>query len=132
MFAESNAITNDLFKDNFNLFIGELKLLSGNEIYIDKLEKMKTRIVELGAKLYAPNKGDDGYNVLNHGDFHNKNVMVTREDGKINDLILVRDVFLHLFSSIIIPLILPAGLSNLCLCLSRNRYYIWPLHDDRL
>lgn len=100
MFAESNAITNNLLKENFDLFIGELKLLSGNEIYIDKLDKMKTRIVELGAKLYAPNKGDDGYNVLNHGDFHNKNVMVTRKDGKLDDLILVREgyVFLHLFS----------------------------------
>lgn len=56
-------------------FIDELKTWPGYEIYVEKFEKILKNFADLGKKHAEPNKAGEGYNVLNHGDFHIKNLM---------------------------------------------------------
>lgn len=65
----------DLFMLNVQSFIDELKTWPGYEMYVEKLLKMFENHNEKGTKTFTPNTPGQGYNVLNHGDFHAKNVM---------------------------------------------------------
>lgn len=65
----------DLFMLNVQSFIDELKTWPGYETYVKKLVNMFKNHNQKGAKTFTPNEESEGYNVLNHGDFHAKNVM---------------------------------------------------------
>lgn len=76
---------------NMNLFIDEVRTWSGYEVITQKLEQTVEKFEELGAKIYEPNTGHfDGFNVLNHGDFHFSNMLFKKNDeGKISDVLFV-------------------------------------------
>ena len=77
---------------NFHLFIDEVRTWSGYEVITQKLEKTAEKFEELGGRVYEPNttKYFDGFNVLNHGDFHFNNMLFKKnEDGKISDVLFV-------------------------------------------
>lgn len=65
----------NFMKINMQCFIDEVKTWSGYETYVEKLENILKNFFELGKKHAEPNKVGEGYNVLNHGDFHVKNLM---------------------------------------------------------
>lgn len=56
----------------------------GYEEYVEKLKVYRNTFLEKGQKLYEPDA--NGYNVLNHGDFHIKNLMFKKAEDKIEDL----------------------------------------------
>lgn len=92
LFLAENYFIDRLFKDNIHLFVKELKTWGPDyQIYYEKLDKIKDQIVKLGDHLFVKNEPDKGYNVLNHGDFHTRNMLVKWNENheKVNDIILV-------------------------------------------
>ncbi|XP_070498826.1 uncharacterized protein [Chironomus tepperi] len=70
-----------------------LKLMvnwEGFEEFIEPIRKMRENLHANICKIYTPNKGTGAYNVLNHGDFHFKNVLykMDKEGGKIKDFLM--------------------------------------------
>jgi hypothetical protein len=47
----------------------------GFEDYVPRLEYLIKNSSKLGSKCYKRNKPGFGYNVLNHGDFHSRNLL---------------------------------------------------------
>lgn len=69
------------------LFIDEVKTWDGFETVHEKLEELFKKFEERGSKVYTPSVG---YNVLNHGDFHYKNMAFKKDDiGKLSDVLFV-------------------------------------------
>lgn len=57
-----------------------LESWGGHEGYVEKLKIFRETFMEKGKQLYKPDV--NGYNVLNHGDFHVKNLMFKKNDNK--------------------------------------------------
>lgn len=78
-------------KNNMNLFIDEIKHWDGFELIVEKLETVVTIFETSGDKVYRENSVGDGYNVLNHGDFHINNLLFKKDsEGKLSDVLFVR------------------------------------------
>lgn len=66
----------------------------GFEHVLPKLDYLIENLADVGRKLYAPNKSGHGYNVLNHGDFHLRNMVLKfDENHKIQDMRFVSGFF---------------------------------------
>lgn len=65
----------------------ELKNWPGYEIYVQKLGKLIENHYEKEKITFTPNK--TGYNVLNHGDFHSKNMMFRNMDLENPEVIML-------------------------------------------
>lgn len=79
-------------KNNMHLFIDEIKTWDGFEMIAEKMENLVGRFEVNGEKVYLTNCSDDGYNVLNHGDFHYNNMVFKKDsEGKLSDVLFVRD-----------------------------------------
>jgi thiamine kinase-like enzyme len=76
---------------NLNLFIDEVRTWDGFEVITEKLESTAEKFENLGRKIYEPSSSShDGFNVLNHGDFHFNNMLFKKnEEGKISDVLFV-------------------------------------------
>ncbi len=61
------------------------------EKFLPSLKDFATNYQERVCKVYEPN-GPDGYNVLNHGDCHMKNIMLKRDGDKLVDICVVSQV----------------------------------------
>lgn len=74
----------------FKLFVDEVKTWPGYEKYAVKLDNLQYKFMRNGKAVYTTNK-KDGYNVLNHGDFHFKNMLFKKNDisKKISDVLFV-------------------------------------------
>lgn len=69
--------------------IDELKSWPDNDVAVEKYEKTLGKIVNQIKNVYF-GKNDPIYSVLNHCDFHFKNIMVQNtEEGNLKDLLLV-------------------------------------------
>lgn len=80
-----------MFGQGLEAFIDVAKEWEGYEKYIPHLEKFRKHYLNRGIKTYTPNRTDFGYNVLNHADFHLKNMLFKKNaDGAINDFYMVR------------------------------------------
>lgn len=80
----------ELLADNFQFLAAKMKLWPGYEIIAEKIEALKPKFLEKGLKSTSPNKPGEGYNVLNHGDFHAKNLMFKKdEQNNINEVLLI-------------------------------------------
>lgn len=86
---EDKSVTDTIFGDSIELFTEEVKTWPGYENYIPKLENLKQTFREKGIKTYTPNKPGDGYNVLNHGDFHIKNLLFQEDEDEGQEFIFV-------------------------------------------
>jgi hypothetical protein len=47
---------------------------------LPKLDNLIKNIGEIGKKCYSPNKRGSGFNVLNHGDLHLRNILIKAND----------------------------------------------------
>lgn len=84
-----------LLKEKINIFLTELKSWGPEyQVYCEKFDKIKNNLKEILDKVYSKNEDDDGYNVLIHGNFGIKNMLVKwdeQENKKAKDLVFVSD-----------------------------------------
>lgn len=77
-------------KNNMSLFIDEIKTWEGFEMIAEKMEGLVEKFDASGEKVYRGNASTEGFNVLNHGDFHINNMLFkTDSEGKLADVIFV-------------------------------------------
>ena len=89
MFKKTNTMILDkLFKEGIEVFSEVVNEWPGFEQFSPKLKEFSKVYQDKALKTYTANVAD-GYNVLNHGDFHNKNILVSKKDQKIEDLYFV-------------------------------------------
>lgn len=76
----------------FVAFVENAKAWDGyDEKFIRKLEAFRARYASQTVETYSVNKREFGINVLNHGDFHLKNMLFKRsEEGVVDDFYFVR------------------------------------------
>lgn len=74
-----------MFEDSFKAFIEVLSTWEGFEDFVPKIKNLAKNIREYGQKAYIPNKPGHGYNVLNHGDFHLRNILLKINPEKVID-----------------------------------------------
>lgn len=84
---------------NLKLFIKALKTWPGYEIYVEKFENIYKNFYELGKKNTLPNEPGIGYNVLNHGDFHAKNLMFKNIENPTEAELMVIDYQIGFYGS---------------------------------
>ncbi|CAO1441807.1 unnamed protein product [Diamesa serratosioi] len=88
-FVFQNATIADLiFGQGIGGFTDVAREWEGYEKYIPKLEHLKETYLESFKRIYK--KNDKGYNVLNHGDFHIRNMLFKHDDaGAIEDMYFI-------------------------------------------
>lgn len=88
-----------IFGDGLEAFIDVAKDWEGFENFIPSLESYRKEYIERAVKSYTPNSG--GFNVLNHADFHLKNMLFKKDDeGKIKDFYFVSTETIKFFKII--------------------------------
>ena len=71
-------------------FTESIKEWEGYDKYVEHFEVFKTNYLSKVLKTYAPNHNEFGFNVLNHADFHIKNLMFKMDSQeKIEDFLFV-------------------------------------------
>ena len=89
VFNMPGSKNNEVFTSGIAQVIELLKELPGFEIYIPKLQKLSGKMVEKCHQSYELCKFG-GLNVLNHGDFHGKNMMFQFDrHGRAQQVMLV-------------------------------------------
>ena len=91
-FVFQNAIiANLIFGQGIGGFTDVAREWEGYEKYIPKLERLKETYQDSFKNIYK--KNDNGFNVLNHGDFHTRNMLFKHNHaGAIEDMYLVRNI----------------------------------------
>jgi thiamine kinase-like enzyme len=80
----------NFMKNNVNLFIDEIKTWEGLEMIAEKMETFVGKFETSGEKVYTANGPSEGFNVLNHGDFHINNMVFKKDSqGKLSDVLFV-------------------------------------------
>ena len=79
-------IVTSFFHETIDTFIEAVAEWPGYESYVPKLKEFRKTFYETGKQVYTPGT----HNVLNHGDFHIKNLVGTKLDnGLIDDFFMV-------------------------------------------
>lgn len=87
---QNSAMAEIMFEQGLEAFIDVAKEWTEFEKYIPNLEKFKKTYFNKTLKTYTPNRSEFGYNVLNHADFHLKNMLFRKNaDGAIDDFYFV-------------------------------------------
>ncbi|XP_062565594.1 uncharacterized protein LOC134227905 [Armigeres subalbatus] len=74
------------FSTRFNEFSEVVSKWNGCSVFADKLKHLLKTLGQRYSEVYDPNPPTVGYNVLNHGDFNWKNILVKKNlDGRIVD-----------------------------------------------
>uniref|UniRef100_A0A336M177 CSON009903 protein n=1 Tax=Culicoides sonorensis TaxID=179676 RepID=A0A336M177_CULSO len=73
---------------NMELLLDELKSWPDNDLVVDKFIKMKGKLVKAMKDVYG-RKNQSIYSVLNHSDFHFKNIMFRYEKERVESLQLL-------------------------------------------
>lgn len=73
------------FKVNMEIFSNEVKKWKDFSDYHENVEDFRHNLVKRGVHAYTPNPKNFGYNVLNHGDLHVKNLMMRLENERMVD-----------------------------------------------
>lgn len=79
---ENEAILYKLYNHSVKTFQEVLETWDGYQEFIPKIETYMHQIGEIGRKSHTVNKANYGYNVLNHGDFHTGNILVSLNSEK--------------------------------------------------
>lgn len=81
---DSPIIREKFLLEPIDTLIEVLTSWGGYEEYVEKLKVYRNNVIINGQKLYEPDV--NGYNVLNHGDFHIKNLLFKKNGDAIDDL----------------------------------------------
>lgn len=80
-----------VFDQGLEAFIDVMKEWEGFEKFVPNMEDFKKQYSSKALKMYSPNRNEFGYNVLNHADFHLRNLLFkTNDAGKVDDFYFVR------------------------------------------
>lgn len=84
---EDPVILEKFLFEPLDTFTEVLASWEGYEEYVDKFKAFRESFIEKGKQFYKPDA--NGYNVLNHGDFHVKNLMFKKNGDKIEDFFIL-------------------------------------------
>jgi hypothetical protein len=73
---QNENILDIFFRDGIRAFREVVETWEGCEIYLPKLDNLIKNIGDIGRKCYIANKNGCGFNVLNHGDLHLRNILI--------------------------------------------------------
>lgn len=80
---ENEDLFYKLYSNSVNVFLEVLRTWEDDyQEFIPKIERYMERIGEIGRKSHTVNDTNYGYNVLNHGDFHLRNILVKLNSEK--------------------------------------------------
>ena len=117
-----------MFGQGLDAFIDVAKDWDGYEQFIPSLEKFKETFLEKCQKTYKANASEFGYNVLNHADFHQKNLLFKQSaDETIEDFCIVSHVIVSSYFykvEFCLFLTLSDWLPNLYLCNAGNWFVL--------
>ena len=77
-----------MYKDSFQAFVQVVATWEGFEDFVPKIEYFAENLKKLGKESFVANKPNYGFNVLNHGDFHMRNILVQLNPEKYIDSFL--------------------------------------------
>lgn len=84
---EDSLIVKSFFHESIDTFIEAVEEWPAYESYVPKLKEFRKTFYDTGRRIYTPG---GTHNVLNHGDFHIKNLVGTKLDsGLIDDFYMV-------------------------------------------
>lgn len=67
----------------------------GCEDYLPRLEYLERNASEIGKRCYIKQEPGEGYNVLNHGDFHTRNILSNfNSDNRLEEFQFVTKLIL--------------------------------------
>ncbi|KAL7013979.1 hypothetical protein ACKWTF_015679 [Chironomus riparius] len=83
-------ICNMIYGNSYDTLIGLMSKWEGFEEFVEPLKKMRQSYMEKSAKSYTACTGSGAFNVLNHGDFHFKNMLykMDKDGGKVEDFVM--------------------------------------------
>ncbi|KAJ6632788.1 hypothetical protein Bhyg_15948 [Pseudolycoriella hygida] len=96
---QNEALIYGLYSQPVKVFNEVLKTWDGYQHFIPKIEAYMEQIGEIGRKSQTPNKPGIGYNVLNHGDLHIRNILVKFNSQQRLQLFTFIDYQLSIFGS---------------------------------
>lgn len=104
---KSEQILEHFFRDAIKTYREVVSEWEGFEQYLPKIDHLIKNIGAIGKKSYTPNSKGCGLNVLNHGDFHLRNILIKdSSEQKIENFsfVIIFDVFdddfyLHFYNS---------------------------------
>jgi aminoglycoside phosphotransferase (APT) family kinase protein len=73
---DTPTIVDAFFIDTLKSFRAAVETWDGYQEFLPKLDHLIEHVAQIGQKCYVPNKRGEGFNVLNHGDFHLRNVLL--------------------------------------------------------
>ncbi|KAG5669178.1 hypothetical protein PVAND_017072 [Polypedilum vanderplanki] len=74
-FYKREDVINGMFGQSIDFAIATFSSWEGFEQYVQPLMKFKENFIEKSKKSYSPANGPNAFNVLNHGDFHIRNLL---------------------------------------------------------
>lgn len=80
---EDPMIRETFLNEPIDVLCDVLTSWGGLDEYVVKLKEFREKYIEMGKRLYEPDP--NGFNVLNHGDFHIKNLLFKMNDDAIED-----------------------------------------------
>jgi Ecdysteroid kinase-like family len=87
---ESQLIMDMFFRKTLQLFYEVVETWKGFEHFLPKLKIQIENVAEIGIKSYTANTKGCGFNVLNHGDFQMRNILLKADaDSQIKNICLV-------------------------------------------
>lgn len=72
----------NIFQDSFDVFKEVVATWESFEEFVPKFQKIAENIAKIGKKSYIANKPGHGFNVLNHADFHTRNILVKQNQER--------------------------------------------------
>lgn len=89
----NESLLRDFFEDSLVIFRKVLETWEESRYFLPKLEYLRKNIGAIGRKAYTANKPGNGYNVLNHGDFHMRNLLLKNNaENRIEKLFFVSKI----------------------------------------
>jgi mRNA-degrading endonuclease HigB of HigAB toxin-antitoxin module len=80
----------EIFQDMLAAFKEVVATWDGFQQYISNIDNLVQNVAAIGQKEFVPNTLGQGYNVLNHADFHLRNILVKKTPEKrIEDALFV-------------------------------------------
>jgi hypothetical protein len=80
-----------MFSEGYEALLNCMSKWEGFEPYLEHIKHFMDIILEKSLKTYSPSSEIGAFNVLNHGDFHFKNMLYKtgNEDGKVQDFMML-------------------------------------------
>lgn len=103
---QNEAAMDMVFTEGLIAFTDVVKEWEGCEKFVTHLEKFIKSYKMKARRTYSPNRNEFGFNVLNHADFHVKNVLLKKNENDVGQDIFIVSLtfwrsilldFVHLF-----------------------------------